>query len=126
MRKVLLTMLSLLGLCLQLLAQNRTISGRVTDDRGAGLANASVTIKNSNVGTTTDQDGNFILSIPANARALIVSSVGLGQKEINITSSNTYSVALSSTVQDLQEVVVVGYQTRRKRDEAGAISTVRA
>ncbi len=126
MRRLLFAILGMLLFSLQLLAQNRTVSGKITDDKGVGIANASVVIKGTTTGTTTSAEGIFSLSVPNNARALVVSSVGLGEKEITLTSASSYTVTLSATSKDLQELVVVGYQTRRKRDEAGAISTVKA
>lgn len=119
-------MLSLLLLSAQLIAQNRTISGRITDDKGSGVPNASVVIRGTTQGTTTSSDGNFTLTVPSSARALMVSSVGLGEKEVTLTPADTYNIVLSSKAVDLQEVVVVGYQQRRRRDEAGAISTIKA
>ncbi|HUC80970.1 MAG TPA: TonB-dependent receptor [Flavisolibacter sp.] len=126
MRRFTLLLLSTLLLSLQLLAQNRTITGKVTDDKNVGVPSASVTVKGTSVGTVTNADGNFTLSIAQNARTLVVSAVGLGTKEIDLTSASVYNVSLSSTATDMQEVVVVGYQQRRKRDEAGTISTIRA
>jgi TonB-linked SusC/RagA family outer membrane protein len=127
MRRLLLLMLGTLLFTAQLLAQNRTVSGKVTDDKGSGIPNASVTVKGTNIGTTTNSEGNFTLSLPPRASTLVISSVGMASREISITSSNTYSVNMTtSTGQDLTEVVVTGYQTRRKRDEAGAISSIRA
>src|SRR4051812_1172555 len=116
MRRLLLLMLGTLLFTAQLLAQNRTVSGKVTDDKGLGIPNASVTVKGTNVGTTTNSDGNFTLSLPARASTLVISSVGMASREISITSSNTYSVSMTtSSGPDLTEVVVTGYQTRRKR-----------
>jgi len=125
MRKHLSTLLGMLLISAQLLAQNRSITGKITDDKGAPIPNASVVVKGTNSGTTTDNTGSFTLNVPSNARALLVSSVGMGQKEINLTSTNTYSVILSAASGSMEEVVVVGYQSRRKKDEAGAISSVR-
>lgn len=112
--------------CTAILAQNRTISGKVTDRKGLPIPNASVVIKGSTTGTTTDQNGDFQLSVPPTARAIVVSSVGMAQQEVALGERNTFSISLSVDERDMQEVVVVGYQQRRKRDEAGAISTVRA
>jgi hypothetical protein len=120
MRRILFTIIGLLFISMQLLAQNRTITGKVTDEKGAGIPNASVTVKgNPNIGTTTNSEGNFSLSVPANAQSLLVSSIGLGEKEIALTSSSTYNVTLSTKAQDLQEVVVVAYgQQKRQTSQA--------
>ena len=115
----------MLCIAAHLLAQNRNVSGKVTDDKGAGVANASVIVRGTNIGTTTSSDGSFSLNVPSNARALVISAVGMGEREISLGSSTSVNVTLSANVRDMQEVVVVGYQTRRKKDEAGAISSVR-
>ncbi|MGB8194088.1 MAG: carboxypeptidase-like regulatory domain-containing protein, partial [Chitinophagaceae bacterium] len=125
MRKLLLLWVGCLLLCTALLAQNRTISGKVTDAKGSPIPNASVIIKGTTTGTTTDANGDFQLSVPSSARALMVTSVGMAQQEVTLGNRNTFNVSLAVDERDMQEVVVVGYQQRRKRDEAGAISSVR-
>ncbi|HYF32854.1 MAG TPA: TonB-dependent receptor [Chitinophagaceae bacterium] len=125
MRKLLLLWVGCLLLSAQLLAQDRTITGKVTDDKGSPVQNASVVIKGSTTGTTTDVNGDFSLRVPASARAIVISSVGMAQQEIALGNRTTFSVTLRVDERDMQEVVVVGYQQRRKRDEAGAISSVR-
>jgi TonB-linked SusC/RagA family outer membrane protein len=126
MRKILFLMLGVLALCTQLLAQNRTITGRVLDAQSNGVPNASVTVKGTTVGTVTGPEGNFSLSVPSNARTLVISSVGFGSQEVALGSSAVVNVTLSAAANSLDEIVVTGYTQRRKRDEAGAISTIRA
>ena len=115
MRRLLLIMLSMLMVSLQLLAQNRTISGKVTDAQGNGVANASVAVKGGTVGTTTDINGSFNLSVPPNVQSLVISSIGFQTQEITIGSRTNVNVTLSATTETLGEVVVTGY-TREKRD----------
>lgn len=127
MRKTVLLVLCFVIAVGQLIAQNRTLSGKITDENGAPLEGATVTVKGTKIAATSAADGAFSISAPTTAKALVVSFVGKATKEVNIGSSNTINVTLSAAGNDgLDEVVVVGYQTRRKRDEAGAISTVRA
>lgn len=125
MRKMLLWMLALLCICTQALAQNRTVSGRVTDDKGVALPNATVQIKGTNVATVTGMDGTFSISVPAGTQALIVSSVGLGEKELTLSDEASYNVMLSALATDLQEVVVVGYGTQNRRRVTGASSRLK-
>lgn len=125
MRKALLLMLGLLAICSQLWAQ-RTVSGKVTDESGAGVPNASVRVKGTNLGTTTTADGSYTISLPAGSTTLTISSVGFREIEVPVGAATIVPVTLQSVTGGLQEVVVVGYQQRRKRDEAGAISTIRA
>src|SRR5215208_4256808 len=96
MRKLLFLMLGVLLMSAELLAQNRTITGKVTDEKGNGVPNASVLVKGTTMGTTTTVDGSFTLSVPSNARALLISYVGLGEKEISLTNSSSYSISLSA------------------------------
>jgi TonB-dependent starch-binding outer membrane protein SusC len=126
MRNLLSLLMAMLLLSGQLLAQNRTITGKVTDANGAPLPNASVLLKGTNTGTTTKVDGTFSLTVPASARTLVVSAVGLAEQEVSIANRTTVDVIMKADDKSLSEVVVVGYQVRRKRDEAGAISSVRA
>jgi len=126
MRKILMLMLGVFALCTQLWAQNRTVTGTVTDATGTGVPNASVRVKGTSLGTTTSATGAFSISVPANASTLIISSVGFAEREVAIGTQNTVTATLTPVEGGLQEVVVVGYQTRRKIDEAGAISTIRA
>src|SRR5918993_4837440 len=93
----LLLLLTLCALSWSVMAQNRTVSGRVTDDKGAAIANASITVKNTPIGTTTDGEGRFSLSVPAAYNRLTVSYVGFTDKEINLTDTDTYNVTLSTT-----------------------------
>src|SRR4051812_6029944 len=125
MRRLLFFMLGMLLISAQLLAQNRTVSGKVTDDKGNGVANASVLIKGTNAGTTTGTDGSFSLNVPSNAKALLISYVGLGEKEISLTSSDTYNVSLSAVNRsDMSEIVVVAYGQAKRADLTGSVATV--
>ena len=124
MRRILLFMLSMLLISSQLLAQNRTITGKVTDDKGNPVPNASVTVRGSKTGTVTSQDGTFSIVVPANVKTIVVSSVGLDAKEVVVSADNSYSIALTSSANDLQEVVVVGYGTKSVREVTGAISKI--
>ncbi len=125
MRKVVMMLMAILLSISHIWAQQRTITGKVTDDKGAPLPGASVIIRGTNTGTSTGPDGTFSISVPSNAKALIFSSVGLGEKEIALTTSNSYSVTLSSKSADMTEVVVVAYGTKRKTDLTGSVSTVK-
>lgn len=107
-------------------AQTKTITGKVTDESGEPLPGASVAIKGTNLGTPTDADGAFTLSVPDNnAVVLVVSSAGYTTKEVAVTG-NTVTVSLVKSLSNLEEVVVVGYGTQKKVNVTGAISSVKA
>lgn len=124
MRKILLSLLGVLLISAQLLAQSRTITGRVTDENGNGIPNASVLVKGSSTGTTTDNTGNFTLTVPANAKTLVISSVGMTNKEVSITSNSMYSISLSASTANLEEVFVVGYSNTTKEAFTGSAKQV--
>lgn len=107
-------------------AQDKIITGRVTDSIGNGIANVSITVKEAPArGTTSASDGRFSISVPANATALVFSSVGYAYREVPI-SGTTVNVSLQSTASDLNTVVVIGYGTVRKKDLTGSVATVSA
>ena len=127
MRKTALLVLCFLVAVGQLIAQTKNLSGKVTDENGSPLEGATITVKGTQVAATSKQDGTFSFSVPQNARILVFSYVGLATQEISIGNNTNFNVSLRAAGTDpLDEVVVVGYTTRKKRDEAGAISTVRA
>lgn len=102
------------------------ISGKITDENAAPLNGVSVIIKGSSTGTTTDENGNFTISVPSSSSVLVVSYQGYLQREIAVGSNTTFNVQLLPDVQrrDLNEVVVVGYGTQRKVDLTGAVASV--
>jgi TonB-linked SusC/RagA family outer membrane protein len=120
MRKIVLMLMSIMLALGQLNAQTRTITGKITDDKGTPVPNASISVKNSTVGTTAAADGSFTLRIPTNAKTLVVSSVGLGEKEVTLTNNNnTFNIELSSASANLSEVVVTALGISRDRRSLG-------
>ncbi|MFZ1527691.1 MAG: SusC/RagA family TonB-linked outer membrane protein [Ferruginibacter sp.] len=107
-------------------AQNRTVTGTVTDDKGAPVSGVSVTIKGGKGGTSSGADGSYSLSVPANANTLVFSSVGFGRKEVSIGSDNVANASLVATNEQLTDVVVIGYGSARKKDLTGAVAVVSA
>jgi hypothetical protein len=90
----------------------REVTGRITDEKGTPISFASVMVKGTNSGTTSDANGNFRISIPYNATTIIFSAVGLERREFFI-SSNIMNIAMQQSSRNLEEVVVVGYSTSR-------------
>src|SRR5881398_2275969 len=96
MRRLLCLMLGILLGCAQLLAQNRTISGRVTDVKdGSPVPNVSVTVRDGQGGTQTDAQGNYTLSVPSGARFLVFSHVAYEALEVPITNRGVINVTLT-------------------------------
>jgi TonB-linked SusC/RagA family outer membrane protein len=126
MRKISLLLLSFLVFFIgQLAAQDRVVTGTVTDASGAPVSGASVTIKGSKRGTSTGADGSFSISVIADNKALIISAVNMATQEINIQGKTGLgTLALKANNKSLEEVVVVAYGTQKKTTLTGAITTV--
>jgi TonB-linked SusC/RagA family outer membrane protein len=119
MRKLLCLLLGVLLTVTQLLAQNRTITGTVRDNNGNPLANASVQVKGTNIGTVTNASGVYTLSVPSNARTIVISSVGQTAQEMTIGTQSDISVTLQAADRNLQEVVVTALGVRREKRSLG-------
>ena len=107
-------------------AQNRTVTGKIIDEKGSPVSGASIIVKGSSVGTSTDVLGEFKLSAPASASRLLISYVGYTTQEVIIPSSNEVAVSLKPEASALTDVVVVGYGTVRKKDLTGSVAQVKA
>src|SRR4028118_861141 len=105
-------------------SQGRTITGTILDDKQTPLSGATVTVKNTKVSTSTNASGVFTLNVPANGRTLVVSYIGMQAKEIPVGTSNARSISLTPSTSTLNDVVVVGYGTRRRAEVTSAISSV--
>ncbi len=123
MKRFFLTLSAIFFMLVSAMSQNRTITGKVTDDQGKAVIGASVLVKGTRVGTTTNQDGSFSLSVPANARTLVVSSINMASRDVTIRG-NSVDVTLAAAVNNLQEVVVVGYSTTTKEAFTGSAKVV--
>jgi TonB-linked SusC/RagA family outer membrane protein len=111
---------------LPVMAQNKVVTGKVTDSKdGSPLIGASVAAKGSNIGATTDVNGDFRFSVPASETTLVVTYIGYIRKEVPITTS-PLAITLDPTNNSLNEVLVVGYGTVRKKDATGAVVKVNA
>lgn len=114
-------------IALPAMAQTRTISGKVVDEGGRGLAGASVVAKGAGNGTQTTDEGAFELAIPAGVQAIVITYSGMAQQEVPLTSANNYTVRMvASNRANMEEVVVVAYGQQQRRAITGAISTVTA
>jgi iron complex outermembrane receptor protein len=126
MKKTLVVLLfAIIGISVS--AQDRTVTGKVTDAKnGAPLVAASVTVKGTNKGTATAADGTFSIKVSANANTLVISYLNYGTKEVTLDSKNTVNVSLTQTTDQLSDVVVIGYGSVRKKDLTGSVATVSA
>lgn len=123
MRKLSLLVMMLV-LCAATALAQRTVTGKVTDDKGNPVANASVMVKNTSTGTVTNEDGSYSLTVPANARTLVFSAVDMAETEMSIGTQSVINASLKAADKALDEVVVVGYGTQRKKTVTSAIGKV--
>jgi TonB-linked SusC/RagA family outer membrane protein len=105
-------------------AQQKSISGTVTGEDKVPLPGVTVLVKGTNVGTLTDGNGKYTLSIPANANTLVFSFVGMQTREIQLGAGNVYDAVISESSLGLEEIVVVGYGTQKKISVTGAIVSI--
>ncbi len=105
--------------------QDKTISGTVTDEEGLPLVGATLLAKGSSIGTITDIEGNYQMTVPDEVQVLVVSYLGYTTLEVPINNQTVVDVILRKDFAQLEEVVVVGYGTQRRRDVTGAISTIK-
>jgi TonB-linked SusC/RagA family outer membrane protein len=120
-------LLMLIVLPIATYAQNRTITGKVVDEKDLPLLGASIKVKGASLGTTVDVNGNFRISVPSGAATLVVSFIGYETKEVSVGANST-SVSIELTpggLTNLNEVVVVGYGTQRKQDVTGSVASIK-
>ena len=123
-KKLCLLMFLLTGCSLGIFAQNRTITGTVRDAVDVVIG-ASVTVKgNSSIGTITDMDGKFRISVPSSARDLVIKFNGYDHAVIRLGTPTDYKVTLKESSVMLEEVVAIGYAKVKRKDLTGAISSV--
>ncbi len=127
MKKILLlnSFLLVVLTCSVALAQDRTVSGKVTSaDDGSALPGVNVVIKGTTTGAVTDSNGVYTLSVPANS-TLVFSFIGLETQEIAVGSRSVIDVQMANDITQLQEVIVTGYGEQVKRDVTGSVSSVK-
>ncbi len=103
---------------------NVVIKGQVTDDKGLPMNGVSVSVKGSTSGTVTDANGNYTISVPEDA-VLVFTYVGYVNVEMKTTGRTTLDISMKPRERSLDEIVVVGYGTQKKRDLTGSVSSVK-
>jgi TonB-linked SusC/RagA family outer membrane protein len=105
-------------------AQSFPVNGKITGPDGQPLAGVSVQVKGAATGTTTNADGSFTITVPSAQSTLVFSSIGFTTQEAPVNGKSTLSISLKPADNNLQDVVVVGYGTRKKSDVTGAVASV--
>ncbi len=103
---------------------SRMVSGTIKDSSGTKMPGVTVSVKNTNLATVTDDVGHFSIAVPNNSNTLEITYVGYAPQDVTIGSQRAISITLQASSNKLDEVVVVGYGTTKKRDVTGAIASV--
>jgi len=109
-----------------LFSQNIPVSGKVTDANGVPLSGATIAVKGTSTSVVTGDNGNFSLTVPSSSSVLVITYVGFESREVTVGSARQFSLSLNPAEGVLQDVVVVGYGTRKKSDVTGALSSISA
>lgn len=131
-RLTLITKLSFLIIILFSIAVNGqgggpiTVIGKVTDESGSPLPNVSVAIKNMAGGTSTNGEGRFTIEVPGEKAVLIFSSVGFSNRELLVGKNRTINLDLVSQTNHLNDVVVIGYGTTKRKDLTGSVYSIKS
>jgi TonB-linked SusC/RagA family outer membrane protein len=117
---------SLLLLCTTIIwAQNQPVSGKIVDEKGAPIAKASILVSGTKLGTSSNDAGEFNISIPISAKKLIISSLNFQSKEVTVTGQSL-RITLIGEAAKLEDVVVIGYGTQKITKVSGAIATIKS
>jgi TonB-dependent starch-binding outer membrane protein SusC len=106
-------------------AQTKTVTGKVIDARdGSPIPGASIVPKKGESGTSTNNNGEFSLNVPSTVKSIVVTAVGFAPITIDVSTATQVSVSMTVASSNLNEVVVVGYGTARKKDVTGSVTTI--
>lgn len=104
--------------------KKNTVTGTIVDSSGMPIIGANILVKGTNSGTITDMNGNFSLEVDKNA-TLVVSYIGFADQEIKVGNQTSLSIVLKEDVAALDEVIVIGYGTTKRKDFTGSVSSVK-
>jgi TonB-linked SusC/RagA family outer membrane protein len=125
MRKLLLISIMLIGFFANSLAQ-KNVTGTVTDETKNPLPGVTVIVQGTAIGTLTNADGGFSLSVSADAKTLVFSFIGMKTLQVPIENQTRFNIVMTVDVGMLEEVIVIGYGTVKKKDLTGAVSRLNA
>ena len=107
-------------------AQERTVTGTVSSDMEGPIPGVNIVIQGTTQGAVTDVDGNFSITVPGPDAVLVFTSIGYSAQNVTVGNQTTINVTLTEDVQALDEIVVIGYGTQKKKELTSAISSVKA
>ena len=106
--------------------QELTVTGRIIDRTNQGLPGVSIRVKGANIGTITDQEGRYRITVPASTSVLVFSYIGYETVERTVNNQQQINLTLAESAQALSDVVIVGYGTQRRTSVTGAVDQVNA
>ena len=116
--------LSVLLVCTKSLLAQQTVTGTIADGDAEPLVGATVTVKGTTIGTIADVEGQYAVQVPAEANILVFSFVGMETQEVPIENRSSIDVVLKPDLTGLEEVVVIGYGSRKKENLTGSVAPV--
>ena len=122
-KKIALTLCTALVASSMAMAQNRTVKGKITDANGNPIIGATVKVEGSNVGAVTAGDGQFSISVPANSK-LNITYIGYKPQTVQVKNRTNLVIVIEEDNEQLGEVTVVAYGTKRKQDVVGSVTNV--
>lgn len=118
-------LISLLQLTIFSFAQNNfPVTGKVTDNTGKPLEGVTIQVKGTTLSTETKQDGTFSINAPSGKSVLVFSSIGYALKEVPLANHNQLNLSMAVADNSMDQVVVIGYGTVKKRDVTGAVAGI--
>lgn len=124
LQKTVMGILVLLLATASLYAQTIKVSGTVTDDKGEGIPGVSIQVKGTKTAAQTNSEGKYSIAVPDAASVLVFTYIGFDSREETVGTRRSINPKLTPSLSDLDEVIVVGYGTQKKRDVTGAISSI--
>ncbi|MGY6545129.1 SusC/RagA family TonB-linked outer membrane protein [Arthrospiribacter ruber] len=104
----------------------KTVTGTITDEQGEGIPGVTVLIKNTSIGSASDIDGRYSISIPDGSNVLVFSFIGYNSQERAVDNQSVIDVVLLEDITNLTEMVVTGYAVQEKRDITGSVSQIKS
>ncbi|MCX6309324.1 MAG: TonB-dependent receptor [Bacteroidia bacterium] len=123
MKKILLLITFIFSFSL-VFAQQRQIKGKIMDESESPIIGVAVLVKGTNKATSTDENGNFQITVPPDAKTIVCSYLSMKTKEVALQGSSNFTITMEKSDQSLQEVTVVAYGTQRKESVLGSITTL--
>ena len=124
LRRIALFFLSMVLSSSIIFAQEKTITGKVSGEGEGSLPGVNVTVQGTTIGAITDMNGSYSIKVPGTASVLVFSSIGYSAKQVVVGTQNVIDMVLPSDVTALNEVVVTGYTTQRRKDLTGSVGVV--